>query len=88
MDKRNAVDIQMDVEIVSFLQECGFSFTEADIIRPTSGVMQKVYEFLLQTFLGLAPEKYAQPSYEILRMIEFPELYTEALSLMIFCGYL
>ena len=88
MDRRNAGDIQIDVEIVQFLQECGFAFTENDIQRPTAPVMQKIYEFVLQTFTGTSPAVWESPSGEILNALEYSELYAESLSLMIFCKHL
>lgn len=88
MDRRSAVDLQIDADIVNFLQENGIPFTENDIVRPNPIVICKVYEFFLQTFLGITPEAYSQPSLELLGMLEFPEIYTEALSLMTFCGIL
>lgn len=87
-DRRTREDIQMDTEICSFLQECGFSFSEADIARPNPVAIQEIYEFILKLFLGLTPDRYAKPQTEVLQMLENPELYPESLSLISFCGHL
>ena len=82
------MDSPVDSEITAYLQQNGVQFTESDILRPTPAVAQRVYEHFLQTFLGLSPEAYGQPSAEVTSMLEHPELYSEALSLMTFCGML
>ena len=82
------MDSHIDLEVTTYLQQNNIQFTDADIQKPTPAVVQKVFEHFLHTFLGLSQEAYSQPSPDVISMLEYPDLYTEALSLMTFCGML
>jgi kinetochore protein Nuf2 len=72
-------------EILQIMDELRIPISESDLIKPTPNVMQRVFELFLELFMGIPPTcPGSQPNFEVVDILEHPELHLEAINLMSF----
>lgn len=72
-------------EIIQILDELRIPITESDIMKPNPQTIQRIYELFLELFLGIPPSTaISQPTFQIVDLLENPEIHMDAISLMSF----
>ncbi|OIR58001.1 MAG: spindle pole body protein Nuf2 [Amphiamblys sp. WSBS2006] len=69
-------DLKMS-EILQCMQNMEIDLAESDIAKPNPAVVQRVFEDLVELFSGLGKDDYAQPDFEGLKGLDYPELVTD-----------
>ncbi|TIC07790.1 hypothetical protein E3Q16_00291 [Wallemia mellicola] len=72
------------VQCLSDPQYFNLRITADDINRPTPQVVQMIYAACLDFFMGLRPEALEGPKNLLLERMEYPELFSDAVPLMMF----
>ncbi|KAL3899704.1 MAG: hypothetical protein SGPRY_012599 [Prymnesium sp.] len=76
--------ILQNKEIVLVLNELQIEAVEDDLLHPTSGKVQLVYQQLIELLLNQRREDMVQPQFAGMAELEFPELHDESVSTIAF----
>ena len=72
-------------EIVQILEELRIPLTENDILKPNPQTIQRVYELFLELFMGISTTALgSQPNFEVVDLLEHPEIHLDAIAIMSF----
>mmetsp|Transcript_42730 Transcript_42730/g.106345 ORF Transcript_42730/g.106345 Transcript_42730/m.106345 type:complete len:450 (+) Transcript_42730:39-1388(+) len=71
-------------EIVHLLNEISIEVVDDDLLNPTSGKVQLLYQQLVELLLNQRREDMLQPQFAGMAELEFPELHDESVSTMAF----
>jgi len=71
-------------EITQCLQDLQIPFNEEDLSKPSPHRMLNVYEAFTEIFMGVTRDQFNQPAFNILEMLEYPELYMDSIALLSF----
>lgn len=72
--------ILQNKEIVVVLNELSIETVEDDLVNPTSGKVQLIYQQLIELLLNQRREDWLQPQFAGMAELEFPELHDESVS--------
>ena len=71
-----------NAEILQCLEDLRIPVTEADLVRPTPPVVQRIYESFAEIFFGGAISNTNTPA--VTEILEYPELHVESIGLISF----
>ena len=71
-------------DILQCMDDLNIPLNEQDITKPNPQQLQKIYESFLEIFKGVPKERFSQPRFELLDMLEYPELHNNSLTLIAF----
>lgn len=72
-------------EILQCLDDLRIPVTDAELQKPTSAAIQKIYEAFVDIFMGIPREQYSQVNFSGLNRLEYPDIHVDATSLLSFC---
>ena len=71
-----------NAEILQCMDELKIPMTEADILKPTSSRVAKLYESFAEIMTGATRAEFEQPNFEVMELLENPEIHLSALAEM------
>jgi kinetochore protein Nuf2 len=82
---KDAFPLLKNVEVLQCLNELGIQSTEDDLTNPTAVKVQHIYASFNELLLHRKREDMAQPDFEGLQQLEFPELHEQSVPMI---GYI
>ncbi|KAA6429433.1 MAG: kinetochore Nuf2, partial [Trebouxia sp. A1-2] len=71
-------------ELLPCLKEMDLPLTAEQISKPTFEILQRIYEILVTTLLGVTREELQQPVFMAIDTLEYPELHDESIPTLAF----
>ncbi|DBA85310.1 hypothetical protein WJX79_007297 [Trebouxia sp. C0005] len=71
-------------ELLPCLKEMNLPLTAEQISKPTFEILQRIYEILVTTLLGVTREELQQPVFMAIDTLEYPELHDESIPTLAF----
>ena len=84
MSERFSFPILALREIRDTLNELGIVMTEDDLANPAGWKVKQIYEKLIELLLNQKKEEMAQPAFNHIDLLEFPELHEESVPMVAF----
>jgi len=75
---KDAFPLLKNAEIIQCLNELKIQSTDDDLTNPTGTKVQHIYASFTELLLHSKPEDRAQPDFEGLQQLEFPELHEQS----------
>ena len=69
-------------DITQCLAELQIPFTNEDFEKPNPQRMLYVYETFADILMGVTPEQFSNPRFDILELLEYPEVHADSLAQM------
>ena len=71
------------IEIIQIMEELHIPLSETELVKPTPAIVQRIFEGLVALFMGMGKSD-ANSYSNVLSLLEYPELHSDALSLASF----
>ncbi|KAI9144568.1 Nuf2 family-domain-containing protein [Paraphysoderma sedebokerense] len=74
-------------EIIQCMNDLSIPVTEEDLNKPTPARIQVIYETFLEAFMGITREHLEQPNFQVMEVVEFPDIHMESVVLFNFAKH-